>query len=702
MMQQAEIVNGRPGTSQGVIKVSGKLSFDVKDLQVAGLNNNGLIRTDKDSELNITAHSIWLESNAKQDYIGDNYSAIAAWGKVNINAEDTFVATVNGQYRPSITSNLSDGGILNILSDGSLSINAQNIHIFAGKLTDPDSGSNADLTSMNGLYSAGTINLGSADKKLKTLAIYNVGNGIRIDNLNPDHHSLINTENLYINTQINDKLGNALITSNTDVSADNATILGNLYVEEGDNNFNFGSDSYFEGTTDYSDFGFGDYAKLSLSLGQNSTWKMTNHSYISNTFAPISSTIDMSEIADISSSKLDIHSYAGDNSTFVLKTDLKNTASSLINIGTVEGSGRLAYVAIKDTSGTDLSNTDFADTLFAQVGGNTEDLSFTVQETLSNSGLTIFSGKTTAVEKNGITNWYLTQVQAEPGYTPLGVLDGLKNNYFIWRSLTESTRERFGDLRRGEDPGLWIRIGGGSLSGEGFDSDYQTYRIGYDLALIPQFKLGLMLEQTEADVDSHYGSGDMSMTAAAVYGLFSYNTYYLDTGVRIGYMDYDYTNNYILKDTFDFKGSNVSAWIEGGKECFLNKAWLLVPHIALSYGRSDSEDFTTANGINASTDSLNSWIGTIGTDLEYRSEYFSIAATADVMRELSGEQDVNLSDNSGNYLKESWDYKDTWFEYGLSGAVNYKSFSSWISIKRSAGSEIDNEWRAVFGLRYGF
>ncbi len=46
----------------------------------------------------------------------------------------------------------------------------------------------------------------------------------------------------------------------------------------------------------------------------------------------------------------------------------------------------------------------------------------------------------------------------------------------------DDLHSRLGELKDGAGQGLWARVNGGKIKGNGFKNNYQTYQLGYDAA----------------------------------------------------------------------------------------------------------------------------------------------------------------------------------------------------------------------------
>lgn len=113
---------------------------------------------------------------------------------------------------------------------------------------------------------------------------------------------------------------------------------------------------------------------------------------------------------------------------------------------------------------------------------------------LSENGLTLMTPTITSEAQGDETFWYVFGMDEAPGYTPQAIQGIFDDAYFVARSFREGTLERFGELQNGAKHGFWGRVTAGSLSANGLDHDFTTYRLGADAALSPIWSVGFMLE----------------------------------------------------------------------------------------------------------------------------------------------------------------------------------------------------------------
>ena len=75
---------------------------------------------------------------------------------------------------------------------------------------------------------------------------------------------------------------------------------------------------------------------------------------------------------------------------------------------------------------------------------------------------------------------------------------------------------------------------------------------------------------------------------------------------------------------------------------------------------------------------------------------------ASVLHEFAGDAEINAHNGIASNVA-SVDGKDTWFEFGLGANFNVnKNAYVYADVERSAGAELDTDWRATVGVRYSF
>lgn len=725
---------------------SGRFKFDggsSGNLEIRYSSLNGVRMfwlSTEESQLDIQASNVWLQfdTSDKSEHFFEGA------GSVTINTVNDLVLFLNQQTdskMQSIINGLSDsnyeltGKNIYFLSNGeSLYTNSYNgvagINFFGENLTIGTT--STDNIIFEGLdqailvhgsqYGTNNESYTTSDIKANNIVLLGKGtadsSGLSLDGIQDfkiqsqsirisDYSYAIVAENnayAYISTKNLNIDG--LMQSSSDgliaIETDTATIHGDI-VAENAATFSLIAKSkvIFTGST-YSVMGWeeDEWVKLNLSMGDESLWTLTNDSNLDN-LTLSNSVLDLSSVnKNISLTIKD--NFSGTNNTFILWSNLLSNEISNLEINKTENTG-VQFIGIKDINEAGIDGVNISPTKFATVKTN-GNLNFEPITTLSEHGLTMWDPKIfSKEEEDGSTSWFISQVIETPGPTPTAMLDGFQNNYLFWRTLTDSTKERFGQLRHGQSTGVWGRVTAGSLSQGDLTNDYQTYRLGADTSIQPGLSLGAMFEIHEGDLDTSNGKGDMQAITAAIYGLYvSPSGYYTDAGFRFGVMDYEYKNTAWLYDEYDYNSSAVGAWLEVGKEWAFANNYTLTPHLAINFGRFGTEHFTSDNGLKAKVDSVNSVIFTVGTDVGYKTETFEVSAVADLMTEVAGSQDIRISHNEAS-LTRSADYSDTWMEFGLSASYRPTDDTLlWVNGRRSAFADLDNDWRINAGVRWSF
>jgi len=66
--------------------------------------------------------------------------------------------------------------------------------------------------------------------------------------------------------------------------------------------------------------------------------------------------------------------------------------------------------------------------------------------------------------------------------------------------------------------------------------------------------------------------------------------------------------------------------------------------------------------------------------------------------------DAKISGSNGNAFNvQEIDGNDTWLEYGIGANIKLTDKTYiWADVERTAGADLDEEWRGTVGLRYSF
>ena len=477
------------------------------------------------------------------------------------------------------------------------------------------------------------------------------------------------------------------------LSTEKAYVNGDVIVENSKLNMQLGSDSYYNGSTNLNGQG-----ELNLTLGENSLWRISSPSNLS-TLNSRAATIEFSNIGSEDFPNLVLDKLNGQGNTFVLQANSNLDSISFISLGKETTEQNTQFVQFAD--GLNLAPSEELSIQFAEdESGN---VTFIAGQSVVDAGLFVLTPElSNQVNGNG-KSWFITNIKQEPAPTPVAMIEGIENNYFFWRTISESTKERFGQLRHGSHTGAWARVSAGSLSRSHLDNDYQSYRFGTDTSVQPDFFLGAMFEVHDGDLKTPNGNGDSKTLSWALYGLWmSENGFYTDGGFRVGVMDYDYDNHSLLPDKYSYSSVGINLWLELGKEWTFGGQYLITPHVSVNYGRFGTENFKTQNGIKADVSSVDSLIFSLGTDFGINGDKFSCMLTLDAKTEIAGRSTVSIRHNTSE-IKKNYDFSDTWLETGLFASYRPSNSSQmWANVKRSAFADINEEWRLNLGLEVQF
>ncbi|MBQ4326522.1 MAG: autotransporter outer membrane beta-barrel domain-containing protein, partial [Mailhella sp.] len=80
----------------------------------------------------------------------------------------------------------------------------------------------------------------------------------------------------------------------------------------------------------------------------------------------------------------------------------------------------------------------------------------------------------------------------------------------------------------------------------------------------------------------------------------------------------------------------------------------------------------------------------------------SVYARASVLQQFMGDAKVTGYTAAGATIHET-DGNDTWMEYGIGANVKLTDKTYiWADVERTAGADVDEEWRGTVGVRFSF
>ena len=265
-------------------------------------------------------------------------------------------------------------------------------------------------------------------------------------------------------------------------------------------------------------------------------------------------------------------------------------------------------------------------------------------------------------------------------------------------------RKRMGDVRAGEgDSGVWARYNGGKFSGDyGLDTDFHMIQAGVDtVPAADTARFGVALSFAKADAEDNFSSADMDSVSLAGYGVWAAdNGLFADVIARMAKVNTDFTygGNSAKLDNMMLSASGELGW-----RFDLTEQVYVEPSAELTYTYMDGENFTLGNVSHAigSMDSLIARAGiTAGMKCPggFGDAYVRVAGVHEFLGDTSMTSTV-----AGNVASLPSDGKDSWLEYAVGANINFnKSTYMYVDIERTAGADIEEDWRANVGVRYSF
>ena len=212
--------------------------------------------------------------------------------------------------------------------------------------------------------------------------------------------------------------------------------------------------------------------------------------------------------------------FSGNDGILLMKSDLETQAadqSDKVTI-TVAAAGSSGKIQVSDASfarGSEVTGTRHQ----LLVTNASENAAF-VGEKLDTGGLwdvtpTIENGLNVYDEAGNVVGtkdeWYLTKLTKTVNDDTRPLLYSGDSTYAMYRRSIDTLRQRRGNLRqRGkteDDSGIWVRNHGGQMEGDGWDSRYNIFQLGYEYSDTAGSVYGFFGERCIASPDYETGSG---------------------------------------------------------------------------------------------------------------------------------------------------------------------------------------------------
>lgn len=489
-------------------------------------------------------------------------------------------------------------------------------------------------------------------------------------------------------------------------------ILGNLEsADTGIINLNLNTgDSLFRGASTV------DKGDTELTLANGALWDMTDSSTVTKLAHRNGGIVNMAYNKEYQT--LNIGQFSGQDGTFLMKTDLDSqTYGDKVHIGkAVAGSqGRVqvydkSFLTGKEVTGvknllliTDASRNAVFTGASLDKGG-LWDVTPTLQR-----GNTVKDAQGNIVGKD--TEWYLTKLEKKVNKDTIPLMKAADNSYALYRLDIDSLRKRMGDLRfrnMKDDSGIWARDFHGAYEGQGTDSRYNGFQLGYDYAANEKSLYGFFAERTISNPKYSYGSSKDHGLSGGLYGTwFGDSGVYTDVVAKWGRNDTELHTRGGWPDSASYRTRSESLSVEWGKTFTRDDGLFLEPEAQMVFGRLGSKDYTTSRGRTVHMGSYDSAIGRLGillgkrvTEGDHPYDYY---LKFSLLHEFGGERNFHLAAPDGETMDYSEDYRDTWQEAGFGGTWHINGNTSiYADAERSFGGNWHKKWQWNLGINWQF
>lgn len=464
-----------------------------------------------------------------------------------------------------------------------------------------------------------------------------------------------------------------------------------------------------------------DKGDTELTLANGALWDMTARSKVTTLNNSNGGTVNMAYNPSLQ--RLDVGTYTGKGGIFRMKSDLNDleTDGSLhadkVYIDKAE-EGSTGLIQVHDRSfliGHEVTGTKYQ-LLITDESGNA---TFSGAD-LDDGGLwdvtpTIQNGQyvhdVMDVADANEKQWYLTKLEKKVNKDTIPLMKAADNSYALYRLDIDSLRKRMGDLRfrnMKDDSGIWARDFHGAYEGQGTDSRYNGFQLGYDYAANEKSLYGFFAERTISNPKYSYGSSKDHGLSGGLYGTwFGDSGVYTDVVAKWGRNDTELHTRGGWPDSANYRTRSESLSVEWGKTFTKDDGLFLEPEAQMVFGRLGSKDYTTSRGRTVHMGSYDSAIGRLGlllgkrvTEGDHPYDYY---LKFSLLHEFGGERNFHLAAPDGETMDYSEDYRDTWQEVGFGGTWHINGNTSiYADAERSFGGDWHKKWQWNLGINWQF
>ena len=457
-------------------------------------------------------------------------------------------------------------------------------------------------------------------------------------------------------------------------------------------------------------------ADTELTLESGARWDMTDTSQVTKLVHENGGLVNMAY--NPSYQRLDVNAYSDKNGIFRMKTDLASQTDGDKVYMTSAEAGSQGLVQVHDESflkGKEVTGTKH----LLLITDYSENATFSGL-TLDDGGLwdvtpTIQNGQyvhdVMGVADANEKQWYLTKLEKKVNKDTIPLMKAADNSYALYRLDIDSLRKRMGDLRFRnvkDDSGIWARDFHGAYEGQGTDSRYNGFQLGYDYAANEKSLYGFFAERTISNPKYSYGSSKDHGLSGGLYGTwFGDSGVYTDVVAKWGRNDTELHTRGGWPDSANYRTRSESLSVEWGKTFTRDDGLFLEPEAQMVFGRLGSKDYTTSRGRTVHMGSYDSAIGRLGlllgkrvTEGDHPYDYY---LKFSLLHEFGGERNFHLAAPDGETMDYSEDYRDTWQEAGLGGTWHINGNTSiYADAERSFGGSWHKKWQWNLGINWQF
>ena len=299
-------------------------------------------------------------------------------------------------------------------------------------------------------------------------------------------------------------------------------------------------------------------------------------------------------------------------------------------------------------------------------------------------------------------------------YMMLGTRSAMMTSMLSWRDTASDMFFRTGQLRDGEQDGIWARTYGGKTEYDGnnvnIKNSYWAGQLGYDKTLADGWSAGVAFDYQDGSADYLLGgTGDNSLYALGFYATKEYDdNSYLDLSAKVGKVKNDFKvyNEIGQRLDGDYSANAYSLSAQYGKRFTQKDGSYIEPQAELTWSRVNGQDYDAHSGkevMNIHQEAFDSMVGRIGVKAGKEMTNSNIYAMISLAHEFSGDIETSYFAKDGGLKSTTYDLGDTWSELTLGGSVNLSEYSTlYADVTTGLTGDFKHDWEANVGVKFLF